>query len=399
MIMEANHASVYDLANVLRERGVLTDSRLEAAFTAVPRHLFLPNIPLNQVYADLSIPLRSDISGETICSATMPSMIARMLAQLDVQPGHNVLQIGTGTGYTAALLRHLVGESGRITTMEIEREITNIAQDNLLRAAVHDVRVVHDDGAWGYAPRAAYDRIVASVGVWDIPPAWVQQLKPDGRIVAPMWLDGLQVSAGFRLLPDATLTSEINHPSAFVYIRGAAAGPRVRKRIGSTALTLIADGVDKVDSAALHVLLSADYEASRLNTPLNTSDYWYGFLPYVMLNETDTNIFALYDVLASQKAYGLEGEGFALFTPASACFVPYYGLGFVQNFAGADAFIEVETYLDSWQRAGCPGIDRLRLQLIPRAQGEPAISSGKLYTRSRHYLHVWLDGVDDAALP
>lgn len=389
--MEAENILTQSLIHSLHERGKLTNPAMKAAFTAVPRHLFLPRTQMERVYTDESIPICQDAQGEIICSATMPSMIIRVLDQLDLHPGHNVLEIGAGTGYTAALLRELVGNAGKITTIEIEREIADMARDNLLRASVGDVNVVHADGVAGYAPRAAYDRILSSVGVWDISPAWIRQLKPDGRLVVPMWLDGLQVTAAFRLEADGTLYGEDASPSAFVYMRGAGAGPTVRKRIGPKALILIADEVDRIDSVALHLLLSDDEEDSRLTVSLNTCDYWYGFLPYMMLHEAPDDVFALYDVIAGQQAYGIKGEGFMLFMPGSACFVPYYGLGLVQNFGGADAFLAVESYLESWQAAGRPGIDRLRMRLIPHEQGEPSISSGKIYNRRDHYLHVWFE--------
>lgn len=392
-----NPVSTQTLVNELRQRGYLADWRLENAFASVSRHRFLPDAALEIAYsADTSVLVCFDTDGEALCAATMPSMIAYMLEQLDLFEGANVLEIGTGTGYVAALLRHIVGDSGTVTTLEIDRSIVRLAEDNLLRAAVSGVKVVHVDGAEGYAPRAAFDRIMSAVGLWDIPTAWIRQLKPHGRIVAPVSIDGLQVMAAFTLQPGGDLYAEHAMPSAFVYIRGQAAPPPMRKRIGSTALTLIADEVDKIDSVALHVLLSSDHEQSGLSVALNTSDYWYGFLPYMMLNEPEKEIFALYDVVGGQKAYGIDGEGFAVFTPASACFVPYYGLGHVNVFAGADALMAVEAQLAAWQRAGRPSIDRLRLHFIPKAQHTPEITQGRLFARYDHWLHAWLD-MDDVS--
>jgi len=380
------------LADVVRQQSNLTDLRVQHAIANVPRHQFLPNIPHDMVYSDTSVPVCIDTDGEVVCSATMPSMIAFMLDQLDVRDGDNVLEIGTGTGYVAALLRDMVGPNGNVTSLEIDPQIANLARDNLLRATVTGVNVVTVDGAHGYAPRAAYDRIVSTVGVWDIPKAWINQLKPDGRIVAPVWLDGIQVTAAFRVQPDGSLYGENAKPSSFVYIRGVAAGPQVRKRVGSTALNIIADEVNKIDTAALHLLLSNDYEYSHLSTSLQSAEYWHGFLPYLMLHETDTEVFALYDVPSYGKAYGIEGEGFAVFCPASASFVPYYGIGNVHNYAGSEAFLHIEAHLMDWEAAGRPGIDRLRLRFVPKASGKPEMpyQTGKIYERRDHYLMVWL---------
>jgi len=389
--MDQNPISTNTLIDVLDERGLLTEPRVRAAFAAVPRNQFLPNVPLEDVFADKTIPVRLDDQGNATCSATMPSMLAFMLQELDLQPGHNLLEIGTGTGYTVALMHHLLGKTGRITSLEIERDIAEHAEDNLRRANVTGYNIVVVDGAEGYAPRAQYDRIMVTAGIWDMPTPWIRQLKPDGRIVAPVWIDGLQVAAAFTLDEDGTLYSDTMTPSTFVYIRGVAAGPQVSKRIGSTSLRLIADDITQVDPIALATLLSADHEAVQLSKPLNKWDYWYGFLPYLMLNEPRQNIFALYHLLQGGKAYGLEGEGFVLLTPASACFVPYYGLGFAHNFAGSDAYLAVEDYLKRWQDAGRPGLDRLRLRLVPKTQERPTVTNGKVYDRRDHYLAVWME--------
>ncbi|HRF96394.1 MAG TPA: hypothetical protein PLZ51_14410, partial [Aggregatilineales bacterium] len=140
----------------------------------------------------------------------------------------------------------------------------------------------------------------------------------------------------------------------------------------------------------LSLLLSHDAEICHLSIPLNTIEYWYGFIPFLMLSEGAKDIFALYTIREGYQAFGMEGEGFALFSPASATFVPYYGLGRAHCFAGSDAFIEIETQLDKWQDAGRPTIDRLRLRLIPNAHPIPDIVNGKLYPR-HHHLHVWLE--------
>lgn len=380
------------LVDLLRQRGKLSDQRVEDALLAIPRHLFLPDAPLEQVYADESVAVRTDLRGDATCSDTMPSMVAHLLQQLSLKRGQNVLHIGTGTGYVSALMTYLVGkEEGTVTSLEIDRDIAKEAENKLVRNGYSMVKVVNTDGAEGYAPRAAYDRIVATCGVWDIPPAWIKQLKPEGRLIAPIWLDGLQVMASFSQQADGTLYAENVMPSAFVYIRGIAQGPVMRKFVGSTELMLLADGIDKIDTASLSALLSSDAEDCYLSAPLNTIEYWYGFIPFLMLHEGAKDVFSLYTIRDSYRAYGMGGEGFALLTPASASFVPYYGMGKAHCFAGSDAFIEIENQLTQWQSAGRPSIDRLRLRLIPNHHPMSEIITGKLYPRRHHHLHVWLE--------
>ena len=104
-----NTADLRDaLVRTLRESGALTDARVEAAFRSVPRHLFLPGVEIERVYRDEAIPTKL-ADGIPISSSSQPAIMAIMLEQLDVQPGHNVLEIGAGTGYNAALLAYLAG--------------------------------------------------------------------------------------------------------------------------------------------------------------------------------------------------------------------------------------------------------------------------------------------------
>ena len=374
----------------LRTMGELHDTRVEKAFMSVPRHLFLPNISEDRAYADESIVVKQDAQDDVLCSSILPSMVARMLNHIDIQDGQNILEIGSGTGYSAALMREVAGSSGTITSVEIDPSNANTAQDNLLRAKISGVNIVNADGAQGYAPRAAYDRIVSTVGIWDIPVAWIDQLKSNGKLIAPIWLDGLQVVATFTAGEDGTFYSEHNSAGVFIYLSGAEKLPAIQKRVGSTALSLLSDQTSKIDTAALHLLLSHDQESCHLSTSLNTHEYWYGFIPYAMINEPSDSIFVLYEVLEDQKAYGIDGKGFGVFTPGSAVFVPYDGIGYAHCFAGSDAFISLETLLDSWNADGRPGMKSLRLRLIPK-QGDikPVITHGKLYERRYNYLHVW----------
>lgn len=377
------------LIQSMKQRGVLENPRIKAAFQTIPRHLFLPDYELDQVYQDHAIGIKQE-RGLVVSSSSQPTMMALMLDQMKLLPGHNVLEIGTATGYNAAIMQHIVGDDGHISTIEIEKDLARTASLHLQQVGMGRVNVVHADGVYGYAPRASYDRIVATVGVWDIPPTWLQQLKPDGRLIVPIWLDGVQVSAAFTPNADGSYLSTDNRPCEFVYLRGEAAGPNLRKQIGSTSLYVITDDIAQIDPAALHLLLSDDHTQETLGV-LSKSDYWYGYQLYLMLNEPKDYIFAVYAVFGNQQAYGLEGNGIAVFAPASAVFMPFKDRGRVEVFAGTDAYLFAQAKVDEWVAVGRPGSGELRLRLIPIEQGEPQIKRGKLYTRKNHYLHVWLE--------
>jgi protein-L-isoaspartate(D-aspartate) O-methyltransferase len=385
--------TLHTLVAGLQARGLLSDPRHAAAFSAVPRHLFLPEVAPSQVYEDDAIPTKLDTDGRVISSSSQPSMMLMMLRQLDLQPGHNVLEIGAGTGYNAAIMQHIVGQRGRVTTIEYDLVIAREAMNHLQRAGFYNVLVVNQDGVAGYAPRAAYDRIIATVGVFDIPLTWQRQLKQDGIIVAPIMLDGAQVSAAFVCAPDDGLESAHNLPCGFVLMQGVGAVSGLVKRVTSTGMSLVGSQLDKVDTAALHLLLSADQDECQISGRLHPQDIWRGLVFYFMLNHAPEYTFALYSVNREQKAYGIEGAGIALFSPGSACLIPYDGKGTTHCFAGADSFMEVERMTAEWVALGRPTSDQLRLRLFSKHAGPPEVMRGTVYERPEHYLHAWLDPV------
>ena len=386
-------AEVYhqNLIRHLRQQAAMQAPGVAEAFASVPRHLFLPGVPLDRAYADEVVPLKYDAAGMVVASSSQPTMMAIMLDQLRLQPGDNVLEIGTATGFNAGLMQHIVGHEGRVTTVEIDQELARQALEHLRDAGMAEVKVVPGDGSQGYAPRASYDHIIATAGVWDVPAAWLRQLKPEGSLVVPIWVDGVQVSATFRMQLDGTYISDDNRPCAFVYLRGESAGPEMRRRIGSSSLVILSDDVDKVDTVSLQMLLSDDASISYLDTPLEPPDFWHGFQLHLMLSEPKGSVFVVYAVNDGQQAFGMSGRGVALLTPGSAAFASYFDRGAVHCFAGSDAFIAMQSLLDEWLTQDRPRTQQLRLQLVPRAKGRPQITQGRAYERRDHYLVAWLD--------
>jgi len=380
------------LIEALKRQGDLDDPRVEAAFRAIPRQWFLPDLPPDKVYVDEAVPIKRDADGTVLSSSSQPSMMAMMLRQLRLRPGDNVLEIGTGTGYNAALMQTIVGENGMVTTIELDIDLARQASDHLQQAQLGQVRVVQGDGAFGYAPRASYDRMIATVGIWDVPLKWQEQLKADGILVAPLWLDAFQVSAAFRFDADGSLYSEDNLPCGFIRLRGPAAGPDVYTRVGSSGLWIISNTATTLDGAALNALLSDDLTETHLGMNLNASVYWQSFVPFLMLNAAEGIDFGTYTLLANQPNYGLEGPGFALIAPGSAVFVPYSGQGKTFAFAGSDTLIVLQETLSAWETAGRPGRDKLRVRLTPIERSISTPKEGKLYLRRDHSLHVWLEG-------
>lgn len=185
------------MVDTLKSEGKVRSAAVEAAMREVPRHVFAMGSSLESAHADR--PVHNKKAGGSVLSAlSAPSAVALLLEQLDVRRGHRVLEIGAGTGYNAALLAHIVGPDGAVVTMDIYDDVVTHARENLARSGYERVHVVCADGFLGDPSHAPYDRIIATVGIWDIAPAWVQQLAPTGRIVAPMSFNGPQVSVALE---------------------------------------------------------------------------------------------------------------------------------------------------------------------------------------------------------
>ncbi|WP_168801393.1 methyltransferase, FxLD system [Glycomyces buryatensis] len=185
------------LVGKLRIGGAIKTEAVQDAMLAVPRHRFLPEAPLRIAYADDVYVTKRDSEGDPVSSASQPAIVAEMLEQLDVRPGHRVLEIGAGTGYNAALLDTLVGPEGSVTTVDLDPDIVARARRALDSVGCERVRTIVGDGELGYAEAAPYDRIIVTVGAWDLPPAWWDQLAEGGRLVAPLQIRSSEHSIAF----------------------------------------------------------------------------------------------------------------------------------------------------------------------------------------------------------
>jgi protein-L-isoaspartate O-methyltransferase len=235
------------LTATLEHAGVLTPAWRQV-FDAVPRHLFIPDLfwverrdghwePLSRhdepkrwwelVYRDGYVVTQVDdgraagpgaVGEYSTSSASQPSLVLRMLTELDPRPGDRVLEIGTGSGYNAALLCHRVGD-GNVTTVEVDKDLAARARKALAEAGLYP-EVVAADGAAGVPARAPYDRVESTAGVRHVPHAWVEQTVPGGIIITP-WGNGYHNDALLRLTvgDDGTASGPFVGGAAFMWMR------------------------------------------------------------------------------------------------------------------------------------------------------------------------------------
>lgn len=163
------------------ERRGVSDPRVLGALRRLPRHRFVPETYLNQAYADHPLPIGY---GQTI---SQPYIVALMTEALQVEPGQQVLEIGTGSGYQAALL----GEMGaEVYTVEIIPELAQQAATRLAEMGYKNVHVRQADGYFGWPEHAPYDAIIVTAAPDHLPQPLPQQLKEGGRLVIPIGPQG-----------------------------------------------------------------------------------------------------------------------------------------------------------------------------------------------------------------
>ncbi|WP_331769339.1 methyltransferase domain-containing protein (plasmid) [Embleya sp. NBC_00888] len=151
-------------------------------------------------------------------SASMPSAVASMLGDLDITGGENVLEVGTGTGYTAALL---AARGCRVTTIELDTDLAEQARKNLAQAGHQDVIVVTGDGTLGHSEHGPYDRVHVTAGVRHTPAAWIEQTRPGGVIVMPWGTDysTYDWTAALTVTDPGRASGPFTTPLAFMKLR------------------------------------------------------------------------------------------------------------------------------------------------------------------------------------
>ncbi|PUB27698.1 protein-L-isoaspartate(D-aspartate) O-methyltransferase [Promicromonospora sp. AC04] len=253
------------------------------AMTVVPRHVFVPEAPIEEAYGLGAVVTHWDEQGVPTSSASAPGTVAGMLEQAQVRPGQRVLEVGAGTGYNAALLAHLVGPSGSVTTIEYDPEVAEAARTHLTAHGADRVRVVTGDGTLGAAEDGPFDRILVTAGAWDVAPAWVEQLAPDGRVVLPLRLRGLTRVVAFER-SGTGLRSVSVVEDGFIPMKGIRAMPEKNVPLGTGPdLTLRIDDAQPIDRALLEALDSeptlewTDVVAPWAWTP--EQDFWLATLP------------------------------------------------------------------------------------------------------------------------
>lgn len=364
------------LVAALRDEGLRDDSIAEA-FLRVPRHVFVPDAPLDEIYADTWIPTHFR-RGIPTSGSTAPSLMASTLELLRMEPGMKVLEIGTGTGYNTAILAELVGPGGSVISLEIQPAVAAAASDHLAVAGYHNTRIVVADGAYGWPDGAPYDRVlIAAVSCWTIPRPWLEQLREGGILALTLHLNFYSLVVAFR----KTLRG-IEHLGTY----GGGATPMY----GASGAAMAYPGgwPGKAREAALEwvrggtrLLLSRTYRGPRIAVRdlRRLLDAEPGLLPLEMQPGEEYEF---------SRFMALHGEAYAQVLPPrhlgdlifvrgiidtripSACFVPWRRGADTLEVYGTDAmWHRRKAYLDRWVAVGRPKASQIEISVEPYAAG------------------------------
>lgn len=156
---------------------IVTDHNVIRAFKAVPRELFVPKAFLHEAYGDYALPIPA---AQTI---SQPTTVMIMTQALELKPKDKVFEVGTGSGYQAAIISKIVKE---VISTELISELAIFAKNNLKAADIKNVKVLCRDGSKGYEKEAPYDKIMVTAACPQIPVELLKQLKTNGILVAPV---------------------------------------------------------------------------------------------------------------------------------------------------------------------------------------------------------------------
>ncbi len=379
------------LADRLTDQGHLSSPAWRAAIEAIPREVFLssgvflpdddtglwqpvtpdsvaPHDWVEIAYSDQSLVTQLDghltpdqatepVQGFPTSSSTVPATVVGMLEALEVEDGHNAAEIGTGTGYSTALMCHRLGEDN-VTSIEVDPHIAANA-DAALEKAGFSTWTVTGDGLLGNPHRAPYDRLIATCAVRRIPYAWVRQTKPGGIILATLGPGAWSYGTGLAKLTvrdDGTAEGRIIGRSSFMPARAEA----VRPLSGDLAAR-------------------AAYADSERQTPLSPAvlDEWMpAFL--AQLAAPGAHLVRAVSDGGQETVYLFDTarEAFAALTEDSGGWT-------VRQGGPVEIWDAIEGAVTAWQNTGEPDISTVRLKVTPKAHAY-WIGGQKITTPSGH---------------
>lgn len=360
------------------------------AVRATPRHQFVHRFRLDEgplqdadanpapllatIYSD-EVMFHVDAAGRSLPSTnSQPSYVLWLLHLLGIEPGHRVLEIGSGSGWLAGIIAHLVGPDGHVTGIEIIPELAEQSRQDLTAAGIHNVTILTRDGTLGDAAGAPFDRVMITAGIWDLPILLFGQVVDDGRVLAPIELRGgngcivtVLVRGKERFLAERSILG------AFVPLVGSG---QLRDPVERQLDELSA----APDAGALPIV--------RWSLPLGAhagggtgavADEFEAFL-----GRTEPGFAAFRNEVQQGGVSWMQSSTFGLHDEDGS--IAVCKAGELLGYRGTSAANRLLRAYRAWTRYGLPGSDAFDLEII-RADQVPA-----------HEAHAWIEIRQDTAL-
>ncbi len=376
-----------------RNKEQLSDQVIDA-FYEVPRHQFVEryrhygtkewlditdgNIEehLGTLYANHPLVLlgsdeafRAKYGSEPVSTISQPAFVLRLLDLLDLRKGHNVFELGAGSGWTAALLGHLVGPSGKVSTSEIITELAEKAQVRLTSLGFNNVTVLCGDGGDGLADCAPFDRVIFTAGAFDIPFAFHQQIKEGGLLLFVLKNKGGADNLLLLKKHPEYFETIYAFPCGFVPVTGKHHIPEMEERDLDDYLHM--RGLEEAPTSRTQFWWGSGskgnflWETAALRSFLSL---YQNFEPIYTDIENDKGLFGWWNA---------ESNSFALARP-----------GELVNFGNEEASTQLITYIKDWVNWGMPTLSNLDLRIYP-ADSALTIPDSAWVSRRRSSLFVW----------
>jgi protein-L-isoaspartate(D-aspartate) O-methyltransferase len=191
---------------------ILKTPKIIDAFEKISRHEFVTKEYVNSSYMDFALPTLRE------STISQPSTVAIMTEALDPREGEKILEIGTGSGWQTSLLAYIIGNKGKVVSIEFDPDLVEFAKKNIHRLGIKNVEVILGDGSLGHKKEAPYDKIIFTCATPSIPKPIKEQLRMGGRIVAPVGSIEVQRMLTIdRVGKDEFAESEVE-PVSFVFV-------------------------------------------------------------------------------------------------------------------------------------------------------------------------------------
>ncbi|MBI3963177.1 MAG: methyltransferase domain-containing protein [Deinococcus sp.] len=376
------------MVDALRREGVVRSPRVEAAFLAVPRHLFVREPDLERVYDHRAGFTLFECSGRAVSTTGQALALAYVLEGLNLAQGMRVLEVGSGSGFQAALLAHIVGPAGQVVSLDIFPEMVELARANLAAAGVAGVELRQGDGGLGWAERAPFDRIVVAASGPELSPHWRQQLIEDGLLFMPLRIGPEPYSAIFRRQGDSLVSQEYL-PLVFVRLQGEYADQREGEEFDLGQGLIGQVPLEELGGQWLHQLL-AGRRRERALAPGQPGVHLVPPQVYLLarapLPLRPVALRAASD-LARQRLGGDQGQGVVKVGQGLAlmCLTrPANGSLLSLQAWGEPAVEEVlRTIVAQWIAAGCPGPEAVQVTALDALGPVPLLPQGRVVDQGR----------------